>query len=127
MLSFIVLHSTNEVNRIEVCSLGEHTHICLVALVYLAALKNLKRYRAILVVCKERTATRLADILYDTADTHRTVEFLAKVCLQRLVVHCCCLRIAQTEVVLNELQDFLKLVVTYLALEFTEIVESLCL
>ena len=58
-------------------ALGEHLHIGLVVGVDLTALEDLERYGTVLIVGKERSATRFAYILHDATHAHWAVEFLA--------------------------------------------------
>ena len=78
-IALVVFYCTYQVYRIEMGSLGKHFLIGLVALVNLAAFKNLKTYRSILIVGKEGAAARLADILHHAAHAHGAIELAAQV------------------------------------------------
>ena len=56
--SFVVAHSANQVDRVEMGAVTEQFHAFAVTLVYLAALKNLQTDRPIGIVGQERTASR---------------------------------------------------------------------
>ena len=109
-MSLVVLDSTYEVNRIEVCSLCEHFHILLVVLVYLTALKNLKAYCTILIVGKERTATGFANILNHTTHAHRTVELLSEIKNEVGILKFLDVRLAAAKLMLYETDYLLQLV-----------------
>ncbi len=127
-IALVILGSTNEIYRVEVSTLGKHLHILLVVLVNLRALQNLKTYSAILVIGKEWTTTRLAHVLNDTADTHRTVQLLAQIDNQFGILQLLDISLAAAEVALNEADNLLQLLVVVLTrIQYLQIIESLLL
>ena len=86
---------------------GEHLHVLLIALVDLTALENLQRYRTILVIGKERTATGLTHVLHNTADAHRTVQFLTQVDDELSIFQFLDVVLPTAEVTLYETDDLL--------------------
>ena len=76
LLSLIVSNCADEINRIEMRALREHLHILGIVLVNLAALEDLQRDAAIGIVSEERTASRFADILHNTANANRSVQLV---------------------------------------------------
>lgn len=102
MLALVVLNSTNKVNGVEVSALGEHLHILGIALVNLAALKDLQTYCAVLIIGKERTTARLTYVLNNAAYTDRTVELRAQIDNEVGILKILDVRLATAQVVLNE-------------------------
>ena len=111
----IIIDGAHQIDRIEVSTLIEHPHIVGVRLVYLRAFQYLKAHRAIGIVGKERTATRLTTVSYHTADTHRTIELGQQISRQLLVVERCRRRIATTQRRLKETEHLKQLASVRLA------------
>ena len=127
-IALVILGSTNEVYRVEVCSLGKHLHILLVILVNLRALQNLKTYGTILVICKEWTTTRLAHVLNNTANTHRTVQLLTQIDNQFGILQLLDISLTAAEITLNEADNLLQLLMVVLTrIQNLQIIESLLL
>ena len=96
-------------------ALGEHLHILLVRLVNLAGLQNLQADSTILIIGQERTTTRLADILNDTTNTHRTIQFLVKVNNQVGIFQFLDVCLATAKVLLHETNYLFNLLVSIFA------------
>ena len=109
--ALVVLDSTDEVDGIEVGALGEHTLVLGIALVDLAGLQDLQADGAVLIIGEERAAARLAHVLDDAADTHRTVQLLPEVDNQLGILQFLDVGLAAAEVALHETDDFLEVVV----------------
>ena len=109
-------------------ALGKHLHVFLVALVDLAALQNLERHGAVLIVGKERAAARLTHILHHAADAHRAVQLLLQIDHEVGILQFLDVSLAAAEVTLHEADDLLQLLVVILALvESLQVSESLLL
>ena len=127
-IALVILGRADEIYRVEVSTLGEHLHILLVILVNLRALQNLKAYRAILIIGKEWTTTRLAHVLNDTADTHRTVQLLTQIDNQFGILQLLDISLTAAEVALNEADNLLQLLMVVLTrIQNFQIIESLLL
>ena len=84
-IALIVFYCTDQIDRIEVGSLGKHLLVGLIALVYLAAFKDLQTHRTVLMVGKEGASARLADVFHDTAHSHRPVQLDTEILSQLFV------------------------------------------
>ena len=82
----IVLYGAAQVHGIEMRAFLEHPHAILVGLVYLAAFQDLRTHCPVWIICKERTAARLAYIPHHATDTHGPVQFTAQVINQHAFV-----------------------------------------
>ena len=87
LIALIVTHSTNQVHRIEVCTLCEHLHVLGIILVDLTAFQNLQRNTTVRIISQERTATGFADILYDTAHTDGAIQLVLQEYMQFGILH----------------------------------------
>ena len=109
-------------------ALREHLHVLSIVLVNLAALQYLQRDATIGVVSKERTTTRLANVLHDTTDANRPVELVLQEDMQLCIFHVLEVGHIAAKGVANEADDVLEVVVTKLAaIEQTQVTEYLLL
>ena len=114
-VALVVFYCTDQVDRIEMGSLGKHFLVGLIALVNLAAFENLQTHRTVLIVGKEGAAARLADILHHTAHTHRSVELGTEILSQLIVSVAGNLIIKTAEIVLQEIGHLHQLLMAAVA------------
>ena len=127
-IALIVLCSANEVNGIEVGAVLEHGYILGIISIYLARLQNLKAHGSVSIIAYERTATRLAHILYDSAYAHRTVELFLKIDYEFGILQILDVMLAAVEVLLYEANHLLYLGVgVRTRLKYAQIFECLLL
>ena len=124
-LPLVVFHGAYQVDGIKVSTLGEHAHVLLVCLVYLAALKYLEAYSAVLIIRKEGAAARFADILHHSAYAHGAVELLAQIDYQLGVFKLLDVGLAAAQVALHEAYHLFKLSMGVVAgVEQTQVAEG---
>ena len=90
----------------------EHLYIFLVGSINLAALQYLEANGTILIICKERATSRLANILHNSTNPHRTVEFIPQVNDKLGILKFLNVNLAAAKVTLIETDDFLKLLMS---------------
>ena len=114
-VALVVLCRAYQINRIEVGTIFEHLYIFLVGGINLAALQYLQANGAVLIICEERSSSRLADILHNSTNPHRAVELLAQVDDEVGILQFLNVGLAAAQVTLYETYDFLKLLVSVTA------------